>query len=146
MSRLPRPFMVVPALVAALLLGLAGCSSSTDLAATEAAAETGIRVVQPAEAAELLEAEPDRVVLDVRTPAEFAEGRLEGAQLIDYNAPDFEQRVAELDRDASYLIYCRSGNRSAGARQVMEDLGFTDVVDVAGGIVAWTQAGLPVTA
>lgn len=145
MSRDLRSVVLPPVLVA-LVLALAGCSSAASPLATEApeAAEAGVRVVQPTEAADLLAAEPDRVVIDVRTPAEFAAGHLEGAVLVDYEAADFRDRVAELDRDASYLVYCRSGNRSAGARQVMEDLGFTDVVDVAGGITAWAGAGLPV--
>lgn len=142
MLRIPRSFVAAPALITALLLVLAGCSSSTDVA-TDAGA--GIRVVDPVAAAELLEEEPERIVVDVRTPGEFAQGHLEGARLVDYNAPDFKERIAELDRDESYVIYCRSGNRSAGARQVMEDLGFTDVVDVDGGIIAWNQQGLPTT-
>ena len=146
----------LPSVLLALALGLAACGADADPAAapgTDTAAATqpdapgdqGVRVVEPAAADELLAAEPRPTVIDVRTPAEFAEGPLEGAVLVDVQAPDFRDRIAELDRDASYVIYCRSGNRSVGARETMAELGFTDVADIDGGILAWVQAGLPVT-
>lgn len=129
-----------------LLTALVGVALTVVLAAcSDGGATTGAVRVDDAQAvADLLEAEPDRIVIDVRTPAEYAEGHLEGAVLVDYNAPDFAERIAEFDPDADYVIYCRSGNRSAGARAVMAEQGFTDVVDVEGGIVAWNQAGLPI--
>lgn len=83
------------------------------------------------------------VVLDVRTPDEFAEARLDGAIMIDFYEDDFATQLAELDPNASYLLYCRSGNRSGQTALLMEELGFTDVADVDGGIVAWNAAGLP---
>lgn len=64
--------------------------------------------------------------------------------LIDVTSPDFEAQVAELDRDQPYVLYCRSGNRSVTARQVMADLGFTDVADIEGGITAGVAEGQPV--
>jgi rhodanese-related sulfurtransferase len=85
------------------------------------------------------------VVLDVRTPEEFAEGHLEDAVLIDFYDADFADQLAALDPDVPYLVYCRSGNRSGQAISVMDELGFTSAVDVDGGIVAWAAAGMPVT-
>jgi rhodanese-related sulfurtransferase len=64
--------------------------------------------------------------------------------MLDFYAPDFADRLAQLDPDVPYLIYCRSGNRSGQTLALMEDLGFTDVADVDGGILAWGDAGLPV--
>ena len=87
----------------------------------------------------------DLVVLDVRTPEEFAEGHLEGAVLVDYYEPDFADQLAALDTDVPYLVYCHSGNRSGQALGVMEQLGFASAVDIDGGIVAWSDAGLPVS-
>lgn len=157
MRRTPRSLLSASAV--ALLLVAASCGSddgsepaaAADPAPTETAAQTetapsagGVRVVPAEEAAELLAADPAPAVIDVRTPEEFAEGHLDGAVLIDVNSPDFEARIAELDRDQPYVLYCRSGNRSATARAVMADLGFTDVADVEGGIAAWVAAGLPV--
>jgi rhodanese-related sulfurtransferase len=84
------------------------------------------------------------VLLDVRTPQEFAEGHLEGAVNLDVEATDFAARAAELDPDASYAVYCRSGNRSQAAMLAMRSAGVTAAADLAGGIGAWTQAGLPV--
>ena len=74
----------------------------------------------------------DLVGLDVRTAGEFDAGRLPEAQLLDFYRDDFADRLAELDRDARYLLYCRSGNRSAETRSLMEDLGFADVRNIEG--------------
>jgi rhodanese-related sulfurtransferase len=107
--------------------------------------ETGVRVVSPADAAAIQNDPPEGlVVLDVRTPEEFEAGHLADATMIDFYAEDFGDRIAELDRDAPYLLYCRSGNRSGNARVLMERMGFTNVADVDGGILAWADAGLPI--
>jgi rhodanese-related sulfurtransferase len=133
------------AIAATLLLGTAACTVS-EATPTAQVADSGVRVVEPAEAAAVLDDAPaDLVVLDIRTPEEFAGGHLPGAVNLDFYEPDFRQQLAELDRDVPYILYCRSGNRSGQARQMMQELGFADVVDVAGGIVAWQQAGLPLS-
>lgn len=131
---------VLAAVLALVAFGTA-CGSEDSAVAIE---DSGVRVVTPQEGADLL-ADPasNRVILDVRTPEEFAEGHVEGAVMIDFYEPDFAEQIAGLDRDGSYLLYCRSGNRSEQARTLMADLGFSDVADVEGGIVAWTEAGLP---
>ncbi len=72
---------------------------------------------------------PGPVILDVRTPAEFASGHLEGAVNIDVTAPDFVDVIAGLPSDGSYVVYCRSGRRSARAAAMMREKGFTDVID-----------------
>jgi rhodanese-related sulfurtransferase len=86
------------------------------------------------------------VLLDVRTPDEFAAGHLEGAQNIDVEAADFATQISGLDKAATYAVYCHSGNRSATAMKTMTDAGFTNVSDLSGGIAAWAQAGKPVVA
>ena len=132
------------AVAATLVLGTAACAAPAATPTGQVATD-GVRVVAPAEAAAVLDEAPaDLVVLDIRTPEEFAESHLAGAVNIDFYAADFRQQIEALDRDAPYVLYCRSGNRSSQARQLMADLGFTNVVDVDGGIVAWQQAGLPV--
>ena len=101
--------------------------------------------VDVARAQEILEQPPARlVVLDVRTPDEFAEGHLPGAILVDFYEPDFPSRLQALDPGVPYLVYCRSGARSGRTEQLMGQLGFADVTDVEGGILAWIDAGLPV--
>lgn len=104
----------------------------------------GVRVMPATEAAPLLD-DPATVVLDIRTGPELVQARLPGELLhLDFHAPDFAERLAELDRDTSYLLYCRSGQRSGAARRLMDQLGFADVVDIGGGLVEWVNAELPI--
>lgn len=85
--------------------------------------------------------QPDVVVLDVRTPQEFASGHLPEARNLDVGSPGFADQVDALDQDATYAVYCQSGNRSGVAVEQMVDQGFTDVVHLDGGILAWQDAG-----
>lgn len=102
----------------------------------------GAYTVSADEAVEVIEA-GERTVIDVRTPAEFAEAHVVGALNIDVNGADFADRIAELDAEALYLVYCRSGNRSAQAASQMEDAGFVDIAD-GGGLADLAAAGAPV--
>jgi rhodanese-related sulfurtransferase len=83
------------------------------------------------------------VLLDVRTPAEFAEGYIEGASLIDFQGGNFANEISGLDKNATYAVYCRSGNRSGQAVKVMHDAGFHNVYNLNGGVIDWANAGLP---
>lgn len=101
-------------------------------------------LLTPDQAQEIVSAragDEDFAVLDVRTPQEYQAGHLEGATLVDLSAPDFAARVGELDRSRTYLVYCRSGNRSAAAVQEMRRLGFPDLYDLQDGIGGWQAAG-----
>lgn len=69
------------------------------------------------------------VIIDVRTPEEFAQQHLEGALNINVQSADFVTQIEALDRNTAYAVYCRSGNRSAQAVKIMKDLGFTSVSD-----------------
>lgn len=84
------------------------------------------------------------IVIDVRTPEEFATGHLEGALNINVQSPDFMAQVSELDPEAEYFIYCRSGNRSGQAISQMANMGFTSMIN--GGSVedASSYSGIPV--
>ncbi len=90
-------------------------------------------------------ATPGTVVLDVRTPAEYASGHLPGALNIDIEAPDFDAKIATLAKAVPYAVYCRSGNRSGVALARMSGLGFSHAYHLGGGIGAWQSAGLPIT-
>ena len=85
--------------------------------------------------------QPGTVVVDVRTPSEFAAGHLAKAVNLDVQSGDFGQRIAGLDKNASYALYCHSGNRSGIALQQMTAAGFTHVVDLSGGGSAWASDG-----
>lgn len=102
----------------------------------------GLTACAPASPPETLDAAA--VVIDVRTPAEYAAGHLEGAVNIDVQSPDFEALVEQLDPEGSYYVYCRSGNRSAQAIERMTALGFGDLVN--GGSVesASSATGIPI--
>lgn len=121
-----------------LALALAGCGGGSANPTAEAVAVLG-----PGDAQALVES-GDVEVLDVRTPEEYAQGHIEGATLVDFYEPDFAERIGRLDRDREYVVYCRSGNRSAQATALMAEQGFTAVNDIEGGILAWEAAGLPV--
>lgn len=84
------------------------------------------------------------LLLDVRTPKEYNDGHLKGAVLINYLGNDFTQEVSKLDKSKPVYIYCRSGSRSSDAQGEMLKMGFTNVINLEGGIMAWEKAGLPI--
>jgi rhodanese-related sulfurtransferase len=81
--------------------------------------------------------QPNAVVIDVRTAGEFAGGKLRGARNIDIMSSTFVSLIKNLPKDKIYLIYCRSGNRSAQACEMMCEEGFGNVKNLAGGIMRW---------
>ncbi len=123
--------------------GLAGCAStplsptSGPTAASAPASASTLAAPDFAAAAQ----RPGTVLVDVRTPAEFAEGHLAGATNIDVEAADFPTKIAALDKTKSYAVYCRSGNRSRTAMTYLLQAGITQVFDLSGGINAWKSAG-----
>lgn len=91
-----------------------------------------------------LRADKANTVLDVRTPDEFAKGHIPGAVLLDFNSPDFPKKVAQLDKNKTYLVHCAAGGRSAKACALMDKLEFKNLVDLQPGFRAWEKAGKPV--
>ena len=84
-------------------------------------------------------AKKDVVVLDVRTPEETALGQLPGAVSIDFKSPDFQEKLSALPKDKPYLVYCRSGNRSGKAIELMKTMGFQKVYHLEGGYDAYKE-------
>lgn len=82
-------------------------------------------------------------LLDVRTVGEFSSGHLTNARNLDWTSGQLEAAVPALDKSKPVLLYCASGRRSDAARQFLVTQGFTDVVDLEGGIGAWRSAGKP---
>ena len=91
-----------------------------------------------------LRKDPKTVVLDVRTPKEFAAGHIAGATNIDWYAPDFAEKVSKLDKGKTYLVHCAGGGRSAKACEKMSSLKLTNAFNLSGGFRAWEKAGKPV--
>ena len=90
-------------------------------------------------------ADSNVVVLDVRTAAEFAEGHIKGAILIDQGQSDFVEKVKDaLPIEKKIAVYCRSGRRSANAAGKLADVGYK-CINLKGGIIAWKEADMPVT-
>ena len=109
-----------------------GCSSSP----SESTATDGV-IDLDAKAFKVKMLEPNTIVLDVRTPAEIAAGKIDGAFDLDIQNPDFKAQVDKLDKAKTYLIYCKRGGRSARACSIFEDAGFEKIYNLKGGYDGW---------
>ena len=120
--------------------GAAGCTPE----------ETSVPIlttISPKEAADLIQSNRDNpafVIIDVRTPEEFAGEHIANAVNIDYYAESFKDKISALDKNKTYLVYCLSGSRSRNALKMMAEMGFREVYDISGGIAAWKSEGLPI--
>lgn len=88
---------------------------------------------------------PDALVLDVRTPEEFAGGHLDKAVNVDWNGDGFDAWTKKIDKEANIFVYCLSGGRSGSAGAALRQAGFRHVTEMEGGIMKWKSAGLPLT-
>ena len=119
----------VIAAVFASALVLSGCSSNsavTDLGAADFVAQAQAEGV---------------VIIDVRTAGEFNEGHIANAINIDVESMRFDEEIAALDKDLTYALYCRSGNRSSIAAGKMSDAGFTSILNAQVGFIDLVAAG-----
>lgn len=110
------------ALAVTVVLGLAACSA----------------------AAEPIELAEGTVIVDVRTPSEFAAGHLDGAINVDVQSASFDTDISALSTDGDYVVYCASGSRSASAVTRMTDLGFSTLTDARGMSDAAASTGLAI--
>ena len=115
------------------------------LASVAIAATLAFGAAACAPAAEPISISAETVIIDVRTPGEFASGHLEGAVNIDVQSASFDETVTQLPTDGEYVVYCQSGNRSAAAIDRMEGLGFTELTDAGGVGEASESTGLAIT-
>ncbi len=83
------------------------------------------------------------IIIDVRTPEEFANEHIENGLNLDYYSEKFRDELNKLDKEKAYLIYCRSGNRSGKALTIMKELAFREVYNMLGGIIQWKAEGYP---
>ena len=122
-------------LLAAISLGSTGCSAQSD----------GINVLSPKDFIKQAKADTTAIILDVRTPGEYKEEHLVGAQQLDFlNSEAFDAGIKLLDKSHTYYVYCRSGKRSHHACMKMKKQGFK-VFDMEGGILNWKRLGMPTT-
>ena len=113
-----------------LVFGLTACGQNDEFKITRSEFMEGIK-------------DSTAIVVDVRTPDEFATVRIPGSVNYDIKSDDFEEQVKDLDRSAALYLYCRSGRRSNTAAIKLTELGFEKVYDLEGGILGWTEDGLP---
>ena len=94
------------------------------------------------EARSLIDDKPDLVILDVRTTSEYEDGHIKGA--VNIPVQELSARLDELSNEDELLVYCRTGNRSAQAVDILQDVGFTKIYHMDAGITGWIEAGYPV--
>ncbi|SIN70657.1 rhodanese-like domain-containing protein [Algoriphagus halophilus] len=80
---------------------------------------------------------PHTIVVDVRSAGEFEGGKIRGAINLDVSSSDFMNQIQNLSKDITYLIYCRSGNRSGMACAIMNEMGFKEVINLKQGLLLW---------
>ena len=146
MSKVSLKKLMALLLSALLVIGVAwmgGCAGGEIETPTQI-----IENVTPQEAFALIQGNqnnPDFVILDVRTPQEFAEENIENAINIDYYSETFRDELNQLDKNKTYLVYCRSGRRSGNALDIMAELNFREAYNMLDGINGWKAEGLPTT-
>ena len=122
-------------LLTAISFGTTGCSAQSD----------GISILTPQVFIEQAKADTTSIILDVRTPGEYQEEHLAGAQQLDFlNTETFDAGIKQLDKSHTYYVYCRSGKRSHHACMKMQKQGLK-VFDMEGGILNWKKLGMPTT-
>ena len=107
---------------------------------TASANKSGVKNIDVREFEKLRTAKTN-VILDVRTPQEFAAGHMPGAVNIDVNSPEFDKKVATLDPKKTYLVHCAAGFRGSKACEKLQKLSFGRVYNLEGGMKAWEKAG-----
>lgn len=125
--------------IQAILLGLLLLAATHGLVASQM-----VTTISPKNAATLItqqKGNPAFVILDIRTPSEYSKGHLAKSILIDYYSKSFAHRLNKLDKNKTYLVYCRSGNRSGRALSIFKSMGFKNVYNMDQGINGWRRAG-----
>lgn len=143
--------LIISVFLGALIIGVLLTSVSIQTETNTAKSETQIQIIEsitPEEAYILIQENKDNpnfVILDVRTPEEFLGEYIENAVNLDYYSDTFRNDLDKLDKNRTYLIYCKSGRRSENALNIMKEQDFREVYNMLGGIIEWKSKGLPTT-
>ena len=119
-----------------------GCN----LLSPDAKSDQQFTAVSPKEASALIEkhkGDPDFIILHIRTPGEYQNGHIENSIMIDFHSRTFAEDVNRLDKGKTYLVHCRSGNRSTRSMKLFKKLEFQKIYHLSSGINGWNSAGLP---
>lgn len=126
-------------LITLLWIGFASCGQKQNDKSTD---QDSASVISLISATELDKVNDQILLIDVRTPGEFASGHIENSINIDYKSDDFKDLIGELDKNQEVYVYCKVGGRSGRSAKIMEDMGFEKIYDLDGGINAWEKEGL----
>jgi len=142
---------MISVFLGALIIGVLLASVCIQTETNTVKSETQIQIIEnitPEEAYILIQENKDNpnfLILDVRTPEEFLGEYIENAVNLDYYSDTFRNDLDKLDKNKTYLIYCRSGRRSENALNIMKELDFGEVYNILGGIIKWKSEGLATT-
>ncbi len=143
--------LMISVFLGALIIGVLLTSGCIQTENNIAQLETQIQIIEnitPDEAYILIQENKDNpnfVILDVRTPEEFLDEYIENAVNLDYYSDTFRNGLDKLDKNKTYLIYCRSGRRSENALNITKELDFREVYNMLDGIIKWKSERLPTT-
>jgi phage shock protein E len=139
---------ILPAIAGTLIIfAVVSCGDREETAVDE---EVTVEIMAPVEhltaneAVEVLASDEGCVVLDIRTPAEYADGHIAGAVNVDFRADNFKEELGKLDPRTPYLVHCGSGGRSTSSLPVFEELGFMKIYHLAEGLGGWEADGNPI--
>jgi phage shock protein E len=131
--------------VVAIWIGLFGIGATNVIQAEDQKiAPKGYYDMGSPQAAAMLKKFPGFVILDIRTPGEFAAGHLKGAKNIDFRSNNFAAQIKKLDKKKGYLVHCASGGRSGNSMKQFKSQGFTTIYHIEDGYRGWMTAKLPV--
>ena len=100
----------------------------------------GVQNIDPKLFAEKLKSTENPQLLDVRTPEEYAEGKIDEAENVDWYADDFADKAAKYDKSKPVFVYCKAGIRGRKAANKLAELGFTEIYNLEGGIDKWNKS------
>lgn len=119
--------------LALLVFVLASCNGQT---------QKNSKLIDPVAFKKEIAATPNAQILDVRTPEEYASEHLQNAQNVNWLNADFVANTSKYDKSKPVFVYCKSGGRSHKAAEKLAELGFTNIIELEGGILKWNAAGL----
>jgi rhodanese-related sulfurtransferase len=121
-----------------LWISFVSCGQKQNEKSADQDSASAISLITPEE---LNNVNKDILLIDVRTPQEYASGHVENSINIDFRASNFKDLIGELNKDQDVYVYCKVGGRSGGAAKLMEEMGFKKIYDLQGGILQWEKDG-----
>jgi phage shock protein E len=106
--------------------------------------QTTTHLLSPQQVSEKKATQSNLILVDVRTPDEYAQGHIDGARLINYYDADWSQQMNQLPKNQPIVVYCAVGGRSGKAFATLQKLGFIEIYDMKGGFDAWRAQNLPI--